>query len=130
MKDLIIIARGEDLITQVTDLNGYTYFLRIGPAEDLFIMPEGTDEWKRGLGVFPDRLKFIEATTRTEIDEDGFVNGFNEQGTRTLHLVRNQVREGMMLTWAGGGRSGIICKSETITIDSEEDTHEEETCSV
>lgn len=57
--------------------------------------------WTKVIAVYEDRYEFLEATTKWEWD-GGFLCGYNDQGTRTVKLVPDQIRPGQHF-WAPGG---------------------------
>lgn len=64
------------------------------------------------LAVYPDRVHFLEATTRFEFINSNLVVGYNAKGVVTLRFKPFDVRIGMILASKGGLRS-----TEIVSID-------------
>jgi hypothetical protein len=62
------------------------------------------------VGVFPDRLPFLESTTEwlAATDGSGKLEGFNQKGSRTLRLIPTALAKGMVLAGPTGLRSTEI----------------------
>jgi hypothetical protein len=70
------------------------------------VVVKGTQLWavKTGrtdhtlvIGIYPDRLPFVASSSVWQVQPDGRLAGFNSNGVRTVLLVPDQLRPGMIL---------------------------------
>jgi hypothetical protein len=70
--------------------------------------PGNPGEFQKVVAIYPDRYPFLMAAIRQEKTFDGYIEGFNEYGTRVYRLEPTQVCKGMLLANSSGFKSEVI----------------------
>lgn len=85
---------------------------KLGPL--LLVIKAGMEQAVPVIGVFPDRVPFVMATTSTEFDQrSGKVIGRNSAGVITLQFFATKVEVGMVLMNRRGFKSTEVVEVES-----------------